>query len=140
MMILSNALEIFIGVASGIAVGCGFVAFLTVLGVIPRLVKLSKTNHFLRWFEGAVILGSLFGTYLSFSEITLNLPTVLIVIWGAFHGIFIGMLAAALTEVLNVFPLVAKRIGLERHIIWLFMALVFGKIFGSLFQWLVFVK
>ena len=34
---------LFLGLASGFAVGAGFVAFLTVLGVIPRLTQLTKT-------------------------------------------------------------------------------------------------
>ena len=44
------------------------------------------------------------------------------------------MLAAALTEVLNVFPILAKRLGIQEKIIYLMMALVFGKIVGSLFS------
>ncbi len=41
---------------------------------------------------------------------------------------FVGMLAAALTEVLNVLPILAKRIGFGSKIIILLMAIVFGKI------------
>ena len=36
-MIISVIFIIFLGLAGGIAVGSGFVAFLTVLGIIPRL-------------------------------------------------------------------------------------------------------
>jgi stage V sporulation protein AB len=50
------------------------------------------------------------------------------------------MLAAALTEVLNVFPILAKRIGVDGKIAILLMAFVFGKVFGSLFQWIYFVN
>ncbi|MBB6455303.1 stage V sporulation protein AB [Salirhabdus euzebyi] len=135
-----NVVEIIIGFASGLAVGAGFVAFLTVLGLIPRLVQLSKTNKFVQHFETSVVAGVLFGTLLSFGDFSLHAPILLEVIWGLFHGIFIGMLAAALTEVLNVFPILAKRIKLEGQILWLLMAIVLGKIFGSMFQWLVFVK
>ena len=49
------------------------------------------------------------------------------------------MIAAALTEVLNVLPILAKRIGVDDKIIILIMAIVFGKIFGSIFQWIYFV-
>lgn len=58
---------------------------------------------------------------------------------GLFAGLFIGMLAAALTEVLNVLPILVKRIGMGDRILILLMAIVFGKIIGSLFQWLIFV-
>ncbi|WP_026570068.1 MULTISPECIES: stage V sporulation protein AB [Sediminibacillus] len=133
-------IEIFIGLASGLIVGTGFVAFLTVLGIIPRLVQLSKTKAFVKTYEAGVTFGALFGTYLSFVGVSLHLSLFITIVWGAFHGIFIGMLAAALTEVLNVFPLLAKRIGMENHLLWLLMAIVLGKIAGSLFQWMIFVK
>jgi stage V sporulation protein AB len=138
--ILINSLEVIIGFSGGLAVGAGFVAFLTVLGIIPRLIQLSKTVHLIKVYTACVVLGSLVGTYFSFTNITWTHPVILLVIWGLFHGIFNGMLAAALTEVLNVFPILSKRIGLEKKLVILLMAVVFGKIFGSLFQWIILVK
>ncbi|MBO8154892.1 MAG: stage V sporulation protein AB [Bacillaceae bacterium] len=139
-MNIHNLVEIVIGLAGGLAVGAGFVAFLTVLGIIPRLIQLSKTNRYIQLFEGSVVLGSLFGTLLSFEGIILDMPPFFLLIWGLLHGIFIGMLAAALTEVLNVFPILTKRINMESKLLLFLMAIVFGKIFGSLFQWVIFVK
>ncbi|MEW9674668.1 stage V sporulation protein AB [Lentibacillus sp. L22] len=132
--------EIIIGFASGLAVGGGFVGFLTVLGVIPRLIQLSKTDRLIPAYSACIIAGLLFGTYMSFSDIAWSEPAIILVILGAFHGIFNGMLAAALTEVLNVFPILSKRIGLEPYLLGLLMAIVFGKVAGSLFQWLIFVR
>lgn len=135
-----NVLEIIVGFAGGIAVGGGFVAFLTLLGIIPRLIQLSKTSHLIRVYIFCVIIGTQLGTYLSFTNIHFDQHTVLLVIWGSFHGIFNGMLAAALTEVLNVFPIISKRIGMRHYLLSFLMAIVFGKIAGSLFQWIVFVR
>lgn len=139
-ILLLNIAEIIIGLASGLAVGAGFVAFLTLLGIIPRLIQLSKSEKYIKVYGACVIIGSLFGTYLSFANLTWNESTIILFIWGCFHGIFNGMLAAALTEVLNVFPLLSKRIGVDQYLLSLLMAIVFGKIVGSLFQWLIFVK
>ncbi|ELK44436.1 UNVERIFIED_CONTAM: stage V sporulation protein AB [Halobacillus marinus] len=133
-------IEILIGLAAGIAVGTGFVAFLTVLGIVPRLMQLSRSQSKLRVYETAIILGVFCGIYLSFGDVPVHMSLVGIIIWGLFHGIFIGMLAAALTEVLNVFPLLFKRIGVDGFLFTLLMALVLGKIAGSLFQWIIFVK
>lgn len=138
--LINSVLEVIIGFAGGLAVGAGFVAFITLLGIIPRLVQLSKTDRLINVYSTCVTIGAVFGTYLSFTNVHWNQSLVSLVIWGGFHGIFNGMLAAALTEVLNVFPVLTKRIGLERYLLWLLMAFVFGKIGGSLFQWLVFVK
>ncbi|MGI8315423.1 stage V sporulation protein AB [Halobacillus mangrovi] len=132
--------EALIGLASGIAVGTGFVAFLTVLGIVPRLMQLSHSESKLRHYEAAVIFGVLFGIYLSFGDIPIQVTYIGLIIWGLLHGIFIGMLAAALTEVLNVFPLLFKRIGVDGFLFTLLMALVLGKIAGSLFQWVIFTR
>lgn len=139
-IIFIKILEVIIGLASGIAVGSGFVAFLTVLGVIPRLIQLSRTDRFVQVYIASVILGSLFGTYMSFADVTWDQPIIVLILWGCFHGIFNGMLAAALTEVLNVFPILSKRVGMDDKLLWLLMAIVFGKIAGSIFQWTIFVK
>lgn len=133
-------LEAFIGLAGGLAVGAGFVAFLTVLGIIPRLVQLSKSSKATKLYEFSVVIGVLSGTFLSFDDMTISIPVIFLAIWGAFHGVFIGMLAAALTEVLNVFPILTRRIGMEQSLLWFLMAIVLGKISGSLFQWIIFVK
>ena len=138
--LLVKITEILIGFAGGLAVGGGFVAFLTVLGIIPRLIQLSKTDRLIKVYGACVIVGLEFGTYLSFTNQTLSEPKLLLVLWGLLHGVFNGMLAAALTEVLNVFPVLSKRIRMEKYLLWLLMAIVFGKITGSLFQWIVFVK
>ncbi|MFN2745513.1 MULTISPECIES: stage V sporulation protein AB [Bacillus] len=138
-MIINTLLIIFLGFAGGIAVGSGFVAFLTVLGIIPRLTQLTKTGAFIQAYEWAVILGAVFGGWESLNMTRLFLSKWLLIPIGLLAGVFIGMLAAALTEVLNVLPILAKRIGMGDRILILLMAIVFGKILGSLFQWLIFV-
>lgn len=137
-MIISVIFIIFLGLAGGVAVGSGFVAFLTVLGIIPRLTQLTKTKGFIQAYEWAVILGAVFGGWESLNMSRFFLSKWPLVPIGLFAGVFIGMLAA-LTEVLNVLPILAKRIGMGDRILILLMAIVFGKILGSMFQWLIFV-
>lgn len=138
-MILNNLLQMFIGFGAGIVVGGGFVAFITVLNIISRLTQLTNTYYLIKVYSASIVLGLIFGTMLSLFPVTFNQNVVILIIWGTFHGIFNGMLAAALTEVLNVFPILSKRVGLEHFILWFLMAIIFGKVFGSLFQWLYFV-
>lgn len=130
---------ILIGLAGGLAVGSGFVAFLTVLGIIPRLTQLTKTMKMIRFYEWAVVIGAIMGGWATLWEYAFSFTMYLLIPIGLAMGIFVGMLAAALTEVLNVLPILAKRIGIERKIIFLLMAIVMGKVFGSLFQWVYFV-
>ena len=49
------------------------------------------------------------------------------------------MLAGALTEVVNVLPILAKRLNMANAILFLLMAMVFGKVTGSLFHWIIYV-
>ncbi|MBO1514703.1 stage V sporulation protein AB [Metabacillus bambusae] len=139
-MIVNSVILIIIGLSGGLVVGTGFVAFLAVLGIIPRLTQLTKTNHFIQVYEWAIILGTVITGWISLRDSVLFQSEYWLIPIGLFSGMFIGMLAAALTEVLNVFPILAKRIGLGDKIVILLMAIVFGKIIGSLFHWLYFVN
>jgi len=140
MTIVYSLLLIVIGFSSGVVIGSAFIAILTVLGIIPRLIQLSGSWHMTHIYRIALILGTLFGTFISFTYISWNQPVITLLFWGAIHGIFNGMLAAALIEILQVFPLLSKRVGMERYMLILLMAIVFGKIFGSLYQWLFLMK
>jgi stage V sporulation protein AB len=132
----------FIGIGGGIAVGSGLVAFLTVLGIVPRLMQLSKTYEATRSYEWSIISGSVLGGWMILAGYTFSFPAgaVLLVPIGLFCGVFVGMLAAALTEVLNVLPILAKRIGFGQKILIILMAIVLGKISGSLFHWIYYVN
>ncbi|WP_209122492.1 stage V sporulation protein AB [Alkalihalobacillus sp. BA299] len=138
-MTIEAVLTILIGLAGGLAVGSGFVAFLTVLGIVPRLTQLSKTGKYIHIYEWAVVLGALAGSIISLNDIALYLSAYFLIPIGLAEGIFIGLLAAALTEVLNVLPILAKRLGIAEKIIVLLMAIVLGKVCGSLFHWIYFV-
>ncbi|WP_242161703.1 stage V sporulation protein AB [Bacillus cereus group sp. BfR-BA-01522] len=137
---IEYAFVIMIGLAGGLAVGGGDVAFLAVLGVIPRLVQLTKSWKYIQVFEWAVIGGTLVGAWCSLRNITFQISQYWLIVLGIFCGTFIGMLAAALTEVLNVLPILAKRIRIDEKIVLLLIALVLGKVVGSLFHWIYFVK
>lgn len=129
----------FFGIAGGIAVGAGVVALYVVLDIIPRLAQLTKSYAKVHWYEGAMIVGSLFGTAVDFWHWKFYIGFRLVsAVIGLFNGIFIGMLAAALTEVLNVLPILAKRVHLQKYLFLLLLAMVFGKVAGSFFDWFVY--
>ncbi|GBF72707.1 hypothetical protein PA598K_00972 [Paenibacillus sp. 598K] len=136
---LAYPLLVFLGLAGGVAVGSGMVALLVILDLIPRLAQLARAYGHSVWFESAVIAGSVYWSFADFLDWRLRLPGVAQLAGiGLIDGIFIGMLAAALTEVLNVLPILAKRLHLSKYMVALVMAMVLGKIAGSLFDWLVY--
>jgi len=135
MTIWIGLLLVIIGLGGGLAVGSGLVAFITVLDIIPRLTQLTNARRFIRAFEWSLVMGALFFTLIDFFHWRTRLPVFLTSIYGALAGVFIGTLAAGLTEVLNVFPILAKRIHMDGKLLYLLMAMVFGKVTGSLLQW-----
>ncbi|MEI7024616.1 stage V sporulation protein AB [Paenibacillus sp. y28] len=136
--LLQNAVLAFIGIAGGVAVGGGLVAFLVVLDIIPRLAQMTKGFKQVSWFESAIIVGTLYWTAADFLDWKWRLPVLVTCFFGLLTGMFTGMLAGALTEVLNVLPIMAKRLHLGGWIGWLLMAMALGKVVGSLFEWYVF--
>ncbi|WP_408006595.1 stage V sporulation protein AB [Pseudalkalibacillus sp. A8] len=128
-----------IGLGGGLAVGAGFVAILTVFGIIPRLMQISKTNSKIRSYELSIISGVLFSSWYGLRDLTISSSQWLLIPIGLASGTFVGMLAAALTEVLNVLPILMKRVGFKEQVLLLLMAILFGKVIGSLFHWIFFV-
>jgi stage V sporulation protein AB len=131
-------IEAIIGLAGGLAVGGGFVAFLVVLDIIPRLVQLSKSYNSIHLYEGAVVTGVMVWSTMDFFSLQLKLSPICTGYVGLLAGCFVGMLAAALTEVINVLPIMAKRLGMDGYMMWLLTAMILGKVLGSLFEWLVY--
>ncbi len=138
--ILGWTVQILLGIAGGIAVGGGVIALFIVLDMIPRLAQLTRSYHQVHWYEGAMVTGSLLGTVFDFWNWKLTLGGWSGFIVGLFNGIFVGLLAAALTEVLNVLPILAKRLRMIHYLFGLLMAMVTGKVAGSLFDWFIYRK
>jgi stage V sporulation protein AB len=138
-MIIKPLLILFIGLAGGLAVGAGLVAFLTVLGIIPRITQLTKTVRYIQAYEWGIVAGAVSGGIVSLRDYGFGLSSYWLIPLGLLCGAFIGMLAAALTEVLNVLPILSKRMGIFERIVILLMAIVLGKVMGSLFHWIYFV-
>lgn len=128
----------FLGFAGGIAVGAGVIALFIVLDIIPRLAQITRSFDKVHWYEGAMVSGSFIGTIADFWNWKIAGPWLFSGVVGLFNGIFIGMLAAALTEVLNVLPIIAKRLHMQRYLFGLLLAMVFGKVAGSLFEWFIY--
>ena len=137
-MILKGIALSCIGLAGGLAVGSGFVAFITVLDIIPRLAQMSKTEEKIHTYETALIAGALVSPWTDFFGWNGPFSGLLLAFLGLFAGCFVGPLAALLTEVLNVLPMLAKRLRIQHAILHLLMAMAFGKVAGSLIQWILF--
>lgn len=123
---------IFIGLSGGIAVAAGTFAFIAAIGLVPRMAQRTRTKQYIRLYEDAILLGGLWGCILMFTKIQLHLPLLVIGLYAFLCGIFIGVLAIALAEVLNVMPILMRRMRLQKGITWFVVSFAVGKLIGSL--------
>lgn len=136
MGVISIIVRIMLGLGTGVVVSGGVVAFISIIGVIPLMAYRTKTGHAMMWYENAIILGSTTGSLISMWRFRLpNWPPVAALFLFAF-GIFIGALIIALAEVLDVLPIINRRIQIKKGITLLVVALALGKLVGSLCYWI----
>ena len=126
----------FLGICFGIVVASGVVAFIISLGIVPRYAGITRTAKYVSIYEDCSMLGAFVGNILFLYSGSLPLGNIGLAVYGIFSGIFLGSWIIALGEVVNIFSVMARRIGITKGIglIIIFMAL--GKTFGSLiFFW-----
>lgn len=134
MIILQNIALAVIGFAGGFAVAGGVFAFISILGIIPRLAdRMGLASHIYQ-METIVAAGGITGCVISVFQVKLGVGIIGLVIIGFFAGVFIGSLAMALTETLKVIPVLCQRINLQFGIPVIIVALAAGKALGSLYQ------
>lgn len=133
-MIWRHALLGLIGFSSGFIVAGGVVALMVGLGIITRFIGISHTAKRIAFYEDAILLGAVIGTILTTFDVTLVLGAWLMVIWGLFTGVFVGGWIMALAEIVNVFPVYSRRLGITKGTSWIVLTLAAGKTLGSLWQ------
>jgi len=126
-----------IGFSGGLVVGGALAAFLTVLGVVTRLIEMVKAKRYLTVYKFSILSGVIVSTLLYIIPIKIDTSGYILVFAGLFMGIFIGMVASALAEVLNVIPLIADTLGATKWVYVIIFAMILGKIIGSLVYWVV---
>ncbi|HHY90648.1 MAG TPA: stage V sporulation protein AC [Clostridiales bacterium] len=129
-------LTAFIGLSEGFVVGTAFVAFLTILDIIPRLAQLTGTEAYMRVYEIAMIVTVVTISLADFLFLEFNMGKIVVVGVGFLMGGFIGLLASALTEVLNVIPVLLGRLNLQDYTKYILISLASGKVVGSLLYWI----
>ena len=121
-----------IGFSGGFIVAGGVVALMVGLGIITRFIGISRTAKHIRGVEDAILLGAAGGTIVTVFSFQLPVGAWVLAVAGLFMGIFVGGWILALAEVVNIFPILARRIGLTRGLSVVVIAIALGKMTGSL--------
>lgn len=139
MMVWKMILLWIIGLSSGIMVSAGVFTVLFVVGLVPRFAGRTDTARCELFYEECLIFGALLADVASVFPLKGSIGnspniwlTLLLVLMGAFAGIFVGCLSIALTEVLDGIPIFARRVKLKMGVSIAVLAVALGKAAGSL--------
>ena len=87
MTVIQYSVLILIGLASGFAVASGIFAFITMLGIIPRLAARTNTANHVVWYETMIIAGGALGNIWIVFEIPMPLTSIFLAVYGLFAGV-----------------------------------------------------
>lgn len=134
---MDKAVAVLFGFASGIVISGAAFAFITVIGVVPRMAEKTKTTGNVKLYEESIMFGGIAGTVLTFIELYLPVGKTLTVILSFCCGIFFGALAMSLAEVLDVIPILTRRGKVQRGMFYFVLAIAIGKLLGSLMYYII---
>ena len=141
--IIAKGILVWIALAAGFATAGGFVAFISLIGVVPRLSAVTKTASHIPLYETSLALGLIVMNIISLYPVDLSwipdiIAALIINTGGFFTGIFVGCLAGALAEVVKIVPIISRRVKLRKGIPYFIKAAAVGKCLGSFLQFYVF--
>lgn len=136
-MVIKYIFLILFGLGAGIVISGAVFAFIAVIGVVPRLADKTGTQKYIKLYEEAIILGGIFGSLGMVADMYIPIGRVGAALYAFLTGIFYGCLAVSLAEVLNVVPVLARRMRLRKGIQWFITAIALGKLLGSVLYYFV---
>ncbi len=123
-----------IGLSGGLVIAGGVIALMVGLGIITRFAGITRTAGQVKKYESAIFFGALFGNILTVYQTEVPLGTAGLAVMGIFSGIFVGGWILALAEIVNIFPIFARRIGITKGCSLIVIAIAAGKTVGSLYH------
>lgn len=123
----------FVGLCFGITIASGVVAFIISLGIVPRYAGITKTADRVQLYEDSSVLGAVLGNLWYLYQGKLPFGTIGLAVYGIFSGIFLGSWIVALGEVVDIYAILVRRMGLVKGIGLVILSMALGKVIGSLY-------
>lgn len=127
-----QVLLIIIGISSGVVIASGLVSFIIGLGIISKFADRTRTGDKVLVYENAVALGGITGSFLFIFKVALPFAYYFLPLIGLAAGIFVGCWAMSIAEVINVFPILIRRVKLLEYIKYIVISIALGKGVGML--------
>ncbi len=137
MLILKYLILILLGIGSGAVISGAVFAFISIIGIVPRLAEKTKTNKYIVFYENAIIAGGIFGAFSIMFNYYIPIGVIPAMLFGFFIGIFYGCLAVSLAEVLDVIPILTRRTRLYKGLKYFIIAIALGKATGAILYYFV---
>lgn len=134
--VLKSLFCIFFGFSSGVVISGGVFAFIAMIGIVPRMAQKTKSVTHIPLYEDTIVIGGIIGTIITFFKFPIPSIPILTVLFSLCTGIFIGVLAVSLAEVLNVVPIFTRRLRILNGITLFILSMAIGKMIGSLLDFL----
>ena len=126
-----------LGLIAVIIISGGIFAFMVMIGVVPRLIQRTKTAQHILLYENMIMLGGALSGLSLLSDYFVTGFEWAEVVVGLSYGVYLGCLAVALAEVLNVLPILCRRLKVAKEMPWLMLVLALGKVMGALIYYFV---
>lgn len=121
-----------VGLCMGMTIASGVVAFIISLGIVPRFAGITRSATRVRLYEDCSMVGAVLGNLLFLYQEAMPLGNAGLAVYGSFSGIFLGSWVVALGEVVNIYAILVRRIGLVKGIGLVILSMALGKVAGSL--------
>ncbi|MDD2978971.1 MAG: stage V sporulation protein AB [Hespellia sp.] len=120
-----------LGLSFGIAAAGGLFAFIVGLGVVSDLADRTQTADHILFYEDSIAMGGILGNVFMLFHVSIPGGGWIVPVFGLLSGIFVGCWAMALAEILNLFPILIRRVKIIKGIPWFILAMALGKGIGS---------
>lgn len=121
------------GVSAGCVTSAALYALVASVGVLNRLAQKTRTASQMKWYESCFMTGCILANIFYIFQIPWygNSP-VFISVAGVFMGIYVGCFISSLAEVIQVFPVLFKRLNLKTGTKLFVLGMSAGKVIGGL--------
>jgi stage V sporulation protein AB len=137
MMFWGRLLSVLVGFSGGVVIAGGVFAFIAIIGIIPRLMQKTKTSKYVFLYENIIVIGGVLGSTAMIWDKRIPIGKIGAAIIGFSFGIFVGCLAVSLAEILDVIPIMTRRISIKKGIGFFLISVAIGKMIGALIYWII---
>ncbi len=136
-MWIKQLILILVGSSAGFVVASGLFSFIIGLGIISKFADRTRTGDHVMLYEDTIALGGIAGSILFIYKPPLMLLQIFMPLVGVCAGIFVGCWAVSIAEVINIFPILMRRIKLVLYIKYIILFFAIGKGVGMFLMFMM---